>query len=304
MEAYMKTEELYGVIVPIVTPVDDDDRVDEAAFRKVIRYVVGAGVHGVFAGGSAGEGPLLTVGEWIRMAEIAHDEVSGTVHLLGGAIDTSTRRVLEKIKILKQIGYLNFVIAPTFYTALKSPEEHLRLFGVCKESLDELELIAYNIPSSTNSSIPVETMIEMARRGWIRYCKESSGDPDYYTRLFHAAKQVGLNVFMGDESNIAGGLLAGACGIVPVCANYEPETFIRAYEASVSHDTEELWRLQERVMYLRERLPRLAPCWIAGVKYGAASLGMGSGKPVSPLQPLTAEEKKIVDEMTRAKRAR
>jgi 4-hydroxy-tetrahydrodipicolinate synthase len=304
MEGSIKPDKLFGVVVPIVTPVDDEDRVDEPAFRKLIRYLIDAGVHGLFVGGSAGEGPLLTSREWTRMVEIAYDEVDSTVPLLGGAMEMSTQRVLEKVQILKQIGYVNFAITPTFYQALKSPAEHLRLFGTCKDSLADLEMVAYNIPSTTGSSIPVETMIDMARRGWIRYCKESSGDPTYYTPLLAAAKPVGLNVFMGDESNIAGGLLAGACGVVPVCANYEPETFIHAYEASLDHDTAELWRMQERVMILRQKLPLLAPCWIAGVKYGVASLGMGSGKPVSPLQPLTAQEKQIVDEMTRAKESR
>jgi len=300
----MKTDKLHGVIVPLITPVDDDDRVDEVAFRKMIRYVVNAGVHGVFTGGSAGEGPLLTIEEWVRMAEIARDETKGVVQLLGGAIDTSTKRVVERIKILKQIGYTNFVITPTFYTTLSCPEEYLRLFGACKEAVGELEMIAYNIPSATHSTIPIETLTEMARRGWIRYCKESSGDPDYFTPLFQQARHVGLQIFMGDEASIATGLLAGACGVVPVCANYEPETFVRAYAAGVKHNIEELQHLQRRVMYLRERLPLLAPCWIAGVKYGPATLGIGSGKPVSPLQPLTLAEKKIVNEMTQAKRSR
>jgi 4-hydroxy-tetrahydrodipicolinate synthase len=270
----------------------------------VIRYIVGAGVHGVFAGGSAGEGPLLAMRQWVRLAEIAYDEVGGVVHLLGAAIDTSTKRVLERIEILKQIGYTNFVVTPTFYTALTSHEEYLRLFGACKESLGARELIAYNIPSATNSTIPLETMIEMARRDWIRYCKESSGDPDYYLPLLQSASQAGLDVFMGDEGNIASGLLAGASGIVPVCANYEPQTFVQIYKAAESGNTDKVWQLQERVMYLRDRLPRLAPCWISGIKYGMATLGMGSGKPVSPLQPLTQEEKKVVEEITQTKRSR
>ena len=111
----MKTDNLRGVIVPLITPVDGADRVDEAAFRKVIRYVIEAGVHGVFAGGSAGEGPLLTMEEWIRMTEIASDEANGKVQLLGGAIDTSTNRIIGRIKLLQKRGYTNFVVTPTYY---------------------------------------------------------------------------------------------------------------------------------------------------------------------------------------------
>ena len=60
----MKHTELAGVVVPAITPVDDEDRVDEAAFRKGLRRLISAGVHAIFVGGSAGEGPLLTAYEW------------------------------------------------------------------------------------------------------------------------------------------------------------------------------------------------------------------------------------------------
>jgi 4-hydroxy-tetrahydrodipicolinate synthase len=110
----MKQTELSGVIVPIITPVDDQDRVAEPAFRQVIRRLIEAGVHGLFIGGSAGEGPLLTAREWQRMVEIAFDEARGALPLLGGAIDTSTQRIKERIKILADVGYEYFVVTLTF----------------------------------------------------------------------------------------------------------------------------------------------------------------------------------------------
>lgn len=291
--------ELAGVIVPLITPVDEDDRVDENSFRKHIRHLSQAGVHGLFVGGSAGEGPLLTVREWGRMVEIAFDENRGAIHLLGGVSDTSTERVKEKIRILAGIGYTHFVVTPTFYIALKNPGEYLRLFGACKEAAPEMEMIAYNIPGCTQSEIPVAVLCDMARRGWIRHCKESSGNLHYFRQLLQEAGPLGLRVLMGDEGCIAEGLLAGACGIVPVCANYEPATFIRAYEASLSGNEAELRQQQERMLFLREELLFQASCWIAGAKYAVTSLGIGSGKPVSPLEPLNAEQRARIEAVIR-----
>ena len=284
-----------GVIVPVITPVDGEDRVDEPSFRKAIRFVIDAGVQGIFCGGSAGEGPLLTAREWTRMVEIAFAECRGKVDLLGGAIDTSTARVIDKIKSLVAIGYRNIVVAPAFYLTTKSPEEHLRLFGAARDACGDRELIAYNIPSCTNSEIAVETFRDMASRGWIHYCKESSGNMEYFNRLVRMGKDVGLKAFMGDENGIAEGLLNGACGIVPVCANYEPATFIKAYQAGLRRDTVELAKQQARIGYVRERLCLGGISWVAGVKYAASSLGIGSGKPVSPLQPAGAEQRKLID---------
>jgi 4-hydroxy-tetrahydrodipicolinate synthase len=294
----MTNGELTGVVVPAITPVDDEDRVDEAAFRRGLRRLIDAGVHAIFVGGSAGEGPLLMDHEWERMVTIAHDEVKGAVNLLGGAIDTSTRRVRAKMRILSQLGYPYCVITPTYYITLRHPDEYLRLFGECAEHADGMNIVAYNIPSCTGSVMPVDKAIEMARRGWFRYMKESSGDFDYFRRLVVEGAEVGLRVLEGEEPHIAKGLLAGAVGIVPVCANFEPATYLSAYRAGLARDEAALVGLQERIVEVRRQLLFVGPLWIAGIKYAMSLLGIGSGKPVSPLQPLTAEERAKIAEFT------
>ncbi len=295
---------LHGVIVPVVTPVDSQDRVDEPAFRRLIRDLGHSGVHALFVGGSAGEGPLLVGREWQRMIEIAVDENRGAVPLLGGAIDTSTCRVKDKIRALSAAGYHYVVITPTFYVALQTGAEHLRLFGECAEAAAGMEMIAYNIPSATGSTIPVEVVCELARHQWIHYCKESSGDLAYFKRLLVESAGTGLDVFMGDEVSIAQGLLAGACGIVPVCANYEPATFISAYEAGRAGDKVALDQAQERIITLKKNLVMAGPNWIAGLKYAVSLKGIGSGKPVSPLQSLDDAQQKAVEQFHRTAQAR
>jgi dihydrodipicolinate synthase/N-acetylneuraminate lyase len=105
---------------------------------------------------------------------------------------------------------------------------------------------------------------------------------------------------MGAEDGIAEGLLNGACSIIPVCANYEPATFVNAYSAGLRGDADGLARIQARIRYLRERLCLGGVNWVAGVKYAAASLGMGSGMPVSPLQPAGGEQRKSIDELAKS----
>lgn len=281
---------LSGVIVPIITPVDDDDRVDEPAFRAQIRHVIAGGVHGIFVGGSAGEGPLLTAAEWVRMMEIAFDETRGAVPLLGGVMDTSTARIVERIAHLRRIGYRYYVATPVFYLRMSTVDEHLRLFGACVDAGEGMDLIPYNIPGFTGGMIPVDALVEAARRGWCRYCKESSGDMGYFLRLVRAGGEFGLRVFMGDERSMREGLRAGACGIVPGCANYEPRTFVEAYEAALSGNDTTLERRFARMIELRERLVLSSPCWLAGIKYAVACLGMGSGRLIAPLHRLTEAE--------------
>lgn len=231
-----KREPLHGVIVPAITPVKRNDGVDKAAFGKVLRRLVKAGVHGIFVGGSAGEGPLLADAEWRRMIETALEVVGDRIPLLGGVMDTSTRRVLEKIAALRDTGYRYAVLTPTFYIAAKTGSEHLRLFDAARQAAGDMELVAYNIPASTGSTLAVETVCELARRGWIRCVKDSAGDLQAMKVLVQRGHELGLSVLAGDEATSGEALLAGADGIIPVCGNVEPETFLALYRAGAAGD--------------------------------------------------------------------
>jgi len=296
----MTIRELHGVIVPVITPTDDREDVDEPAFRNLIRRLIAAGVHGIFVGGSTGEGPLLDRGPWQRMAEIAFDEVRGDVPLLAGVMDTSSRKACEKIEVLRNIGYRWFVLTPAFYIATKTATEHLRLFERAKEAAGNMEMIAYNIPQCTGSALAVETVCGMARRGWIRYCKDSSGDIDYFQELVRCGKDVGLKVFEGDELTMADGLRVGACGIVPVCANIFPQIYIRAYEAAVRGDWTAVAQAHEENLRVRTPMVAGGACWLSGIKYAASRLGIGLGRPVSPLEPAGSEQMAQIDSVLKA----
>lgn len=284
---------LSGVVVPVITPIDDRESIDESAFRSQLRRLINAGVHGIFAGGSAGQGPLLTMDQWQRMMEIAYDEVDGKVPLLAGVSDTSTQRVGEKIRRVREIGFLYFAITPTFYLKAASPSEHRRLFESCHEQGEGMEMVIYNIPSCVGSSIDLELILQMAREGWIKYCKESSGDHDYLRPLIEQSGEAGLRVLVGDERWIPAGLRMGGVGLVPVCANAYPELFVQIYEDTMENRPGVL-DLHHRLMNIREILLLRGTCWLAGLSFAIAQIGIGSGRILSPLEPTGEEEKELI----------
>ena len=84
-------------------------------------------------------------------------------------------RVIDRVRILKEIGYTHYVVTPTFYLPAKRHEEQMRLFGACVETFSDMHLVPYNLPGVIGSTIAVETFVELSRRGWAKACKESSG---------------------------------------------------------------------------------------------------------------------------------
>jgi len=208
--------------------------------------------------------------------------------------------VCDKIRALRDAGYCHAVVTPSYYITVKTAAEHLRLFGAARETAGDMELIAYNIPGCTNSVVAVDTLCEMARRGWIRSCKESSGDLSYLLDLIRRGAEEGLSVLAGDECLMDRALLAGAKGIVPVSANYDPALYVRLYSAGIRGDRQALAAGMPRAMQVREALLLSGPSWIAGIKYALSALGLGSGKPVSPLEPVDAVRKAWINSFIEA----
>jgi 4-hydroxy-tetrahydrodipicolinate synthase len=291
------TKVIEGVIVPLLTPVDEEERVDESAMRTLIRHCLKGGVNGIFVGGTSGFGPLLTDDQWERMIEIARDEVGDSVPLLGGIIAASTTRAVERIRILDRIGFKHMVVTSTFYVTPTRHDEFLAHFDGCRQAT-AMNMIAYNIPSCTGASIPLSTIAEMVRLGWTKVVKESSGDRDYFLELTKAVSERETTILQGNEPDIAWGLSVGAKGMVPVCGNYAPSLFAAAWRASQDGNETRLAELQKRIMAVRETLLLGDKSWLAGAMYGVHALGIGSGKVLRPIQELSDEQKREIDVLT------
>lgn len=51
----MNTAFMKGVVVPMITPIDENERIHEAALRRQVDYVIDGGVSGILLYGSNGE---------------------------------------------------------------------------------------------------------------------------------------------------------------------------------------------------------------------------------------------------------
>src|SRR5207342_2050274 len=85
----MAPEALQGVVPALITPLDEDGRVDEASVASLVDFQLAAGVHGVLALGSTGEGPLLPVAEKLRLVRSIVSAVRGRVPVVVGIAHSS-----------------------------------------------------------------------------------------------------------------------------------------------------------------------------------------------------------------------
>ncbi len=72
----MNTDFIKGVIVPILTPVNENEFIDEAKLRDQVNYVIEGGVLGILAFGSNGEFYVIEEDEMERGLK-DHDRPGG-----------------------------------------------------------------------------------------------------------------------------------------------------------------------------------------------------------------------------------
>ncbi|MEZ4670094.1 MAG: dihydrodipicolinate synthase family protein [Anaerolineae bacterium] len=94
---------LQGIIPILVTPFDAAGRLDEDSLRRVARFELDGGVHGIGVGGFASEAYKLTDQERIRCAEIVAAEVAGSVPLIIGMLPGSTEAAVELAHIFSNL---------------------------------------------------------------------------------------------------------------------------------------------------------------------------------------------------------
>ena len=81
-----------GVLLPVITPFDEKERLDETIMRELVDFHIGAGVHGLFVLGSTGQGPAMSTEERKRAAAVALDQAKGRVAVVihVGTADTQS----------------------------------------------------------------------------------------------------------------------------------------------------------------------------------------------------------------------
>ena len=71
----MNTDFIKGVVVPILTIVDENEKIDEAKQRAQVDYVINGGVAGILAFGSNGEFYMVEEDEMERGLKIVIDQL-------------------------------------------------------------------------------------------------------------------------------------------------------------------------------------------------------------------------------------
>ncbi|PRX96992.1 dihydrodipicolinate synthase family protein [Allonocardiopsis opalescens] len=229
-----------GVIPPLCTPLTPDGEVDDASLRRLVDFLVDAGVSGLFVTGSTGEVAYLTDRQRLHTLRTVVDAAAGRVPVAAGIVDTATRRVADHARAARDGGADALVATAPFYVPTHPAE--IRAHFRALRSATELPLLAYDIPSFTHTKLPPGLVAELADEGAIDGLKDSSGDIDALRSVLEAVTAPRFRVFTGSETIADVGLRLGAHGIVPGLGNVDPHGYVRLQAAAEAGD----WAAAER----------------------------------------------------------
>jgi 4-hydroxy-tetrahydrodipicolinate synthase len=138
-------QQIRGIIPPMVTPFDEQGRIDEAALRADVHYLVGdANVHGLAVGGSTGEGYALTTDEVRRVTACAVEEARGRVPVIAGIITNSTAAAIERARAVADLGVAALQVTPVHYLFRPDDDSMLRFFAEIADATN-IPVIIYNV---------------------------------------------------------------------------------------------------------------------------------------------------------------
>ena len=247
-----KTEWFRGIYPALVTPFTADDRIDEATYRELIRYVL-PHVNGVVPCGTTGEFSSMSLEEKKQTIEICLHEVAGQVPVLAGTGCQSTRETVELTSWAKEAGADGaLVVAPYFLKpSYNEVFDHYR-------QVDKvgLPLVLYNIPQCAGTHYKWWTAegIALAFDNVIGM-KDSSGDMPFFMAALEKLRGT-IGLFVGHDEVVGAALLAGADGAILASANLIPDIWQEIYQAAQRGDAEFVRQRHKEIQILTRLVVR------------------------------------------------
>jgi 4-hydroxy-tetrahydrodipicolinate synthase len=247
----MQPARLQGIFVPMLTPLNADETLDEASLRRLVDFLVAAGVHGIWSMGTTGEFAGLPEQERAKGVRATVDQVNGRVPVIANIGDSSTGLALRHAKHAVQAGADAIALTPPHYYP-HSMDEMLTHFRAMKQAYPDVPLLIYNIPQTVKVKMTLQTTLQLAREGTVQGIKDSQNDLRWFRMLAVAIREDGLEdqfrLFLGTRILCDAAQVIGAHGAIPATSNVAPAAAAEAWEAATRGDYALAARAQEVVM--------------------------------------------------------
>ena len=222
-----------GSIVAIVTPMQDDGRLDYERFKALIDYHVEQGTDGIVVVGTTGESPTVDFDEHKELIRAAVAHAAGRIAVIAGTGGNSTSEAIELTESAKNAGADACLSVVPYYN--KPTQEGLyRHFRTIAERVDVPQIV-YNVPGRTVADLANETTLRLAQVPGIVGIKDATASIERGTDLLRRAPK-SFSIYSGDDASGLALMLLGGKGIISVTANVAPRLMHEMCAAALAGD--------------------------------------------------------------------
>jgi len=230
-----------GSIVALVTPFDEQDRIDYAALRRLIEFHIGAGTNGLVIAGTTGESATLEKGEHVELIRRAAAMVEGRIPVIAGTGSNSTRQTVDLSLEVADAAIDGYLLVVPYYN--KPVQEGL---------YQHFRTIA-DVPGRTVADILPETVARLADHSNIVGLKDATGDMERMKK--HQALLPGdFEYYSGDDFTTLEFLKLGGHGVVTVSGNVAPRQVSDMCRAVADGDIEKAAEIDQSLQPLNTAL--------------------------------------------------
>lgn len=269
------------LITAIVTPFDENFRVDYDKIVELAEYLLNKGSDGLVLTGTTGESPTLTIEEKLNIYKILVNTFKGKMKIIAGTGGNSTRDTIELSIKAEEAGVDGLMLVVPYYN--KPPQEGLyRHFKSISKAVS-LPIMLYNVPGRTGVNLTAETTLRLAEVENIVAIKEASGNLEQITSICAGAPQ-GFAVYSGDDAMTLPVLSAGGAGVVSIASHLVGLELKEMINCFFAGNVEQAIKIHQRLMPLFKAL--FITTNPIPLKAAMNMVGLKIGEPRLPLIPL------------------
>lgn len=210
-----------GAAVAIVTPFDEDYRIDYDSFGKIIDYQVEHKTDAIVVCGTTGEASTLTEEEHIDAIRFCVDRVNKRIPVVAGTGSNDTKMASWLTKQAELAGVDGALVVTPYYN--KATQQGLIEHFTYIANHTNLPLLLYNIPGRTGCKIESSTMAHMLKNvDNIVGMKDATGDITYTAQVMYDT-QGDIDLYSGNDDMIVPVMSLGGKGVISVLSNVAPE---------------------------------------------------------------------------------
>lgn len=284
---------LSGVVIPIVTPLTEDDKIDTVSLERLVDYCIDGGMTCLYPCGTTGEMMYLTVSERKQVAETVVRHAAGRVPVFVHVGAWNQADTIELARHAEAIGADGIgVVTPTYYAI--SDRGLINYFvAVAKSVSERFPVYLYGIKQNAVNDINKEVCQSV-----VDQCPNVIGAKYSFPDMTRLQELMTVNngdfdVLVGPDHLFEVVCAAGGKGVISGNAMCIREHYAALWSAIQKKDYELATRIQRRTNILNALM--CAENNIAAYKVILKKEGiLATAKVRRPMENLTDEQEKAL----------